>query len=246
MKPLPLITAHRGASHDAPENTLAALRLGYAQGADAGECDIRLSKDGRVVLLHDADTRRTGAGERIVAAQTPLAKLREIDVGRWKGARWAGEKIPTLEEALAAVPAGRRLLIEIKCGAEILPEIERVLAGAGLPASAIVLMSFDFEVAVAAKRRFPAVEAHWIVERKNTPASALADQARAAGLDGLNLDRRFPIDTEFVSTVRAAGLRLHVWTADDPAEARRFAAAGVDSLTTNRPGWLRERLAARE
>lgn len=240
---LPLITAHRGASHDAPENTLAALRLGFAQGADAGECDIRLSGDGRAILLHDADTRRTGDRRR-VAAESSLAELREVDVGCWKGARWAGERIPTLAEALAVVPAGKRLLIEIKCGAEILPEIERALADCGLPAESFVLMSFDFDVAAAAKRRFPAVEAHWIVEREATPAAVLAERARGAGLDGLNLDRRFSIDAAFVAAVRAAGLRLHVWTVDDAALARRLAEAGVDSLTTNRPGWLRERLRA--
>lgn len=237
----PLITAHRGASHDAPENTLAALRLGFAQGADAGECDIRLSGDGRAILLHDADTRRTG-GIPWAAAGHSLEELRRIDVGGWKGASWSGEKIPTLAEALAVVPAGKRLLIEVKCGAEILPEIERAFAGCGLPATAFVIMSFDFDVACAAKRRFPAVETHWIVERESTSAAELAARARAGGLDGLNLDRRFPINAAFVETVHRAGLRLHVWTVDEVAPARRLAAAGVDSITTNRPGWLRERL----
>ncbi len=240
----PLITAHRGASHDAPENTLAALRLGFAQGADACECDVRLTGDGRVVLLHDEDTRRV-AGVRLVAAKTSLESLRRLDVGAGKGAAHAGERIPTLEEAVAVVPDGRRLIVEIKCGAEILPELGRVIADSGRPRTSFVLMSFDFEIAVEAKRRFGDIEAHWVVERERTAPAVLAARAREGGLDGLNLDRRFPIDRAFVAAVREAGLRLHVWTVDDPARAAELADAGVDSITTNRPGWLRERLTGR-
>ncbi len=243
MKPL-RITAHRGASHDAPENTLAALRLGFVQGADAAECDVRLTRDGHVVLLHDASARRT-SGVNASAALETLDTLRALDVGAWRGAEWAGEKIPTLPEALAAVPPGRRLLVEVKCGAEILPALARDLAATPLPPASLLFMSFDFSLAVELKRRFPAIETHWIVERENTPASALASRARAGGLDGLNLDRHFPLDAAFVSTLHEARLQVHVWTVDDPAAARRLAAAGVDSLTTNRPGWLRERLSER-
>lgn len=240
---LPLITAHRGASQDAPENTLSALRLGFEQGADAGECDVRLTRDGEAVLMHDANTRRT-AGRSLVVADTSLAELRRLDVGAWRGPPWFGEHVPTLAEALNVIPAGRRLLIEIKCGAEILPAIERAFGAAPHPPQAYVLMSFDREVARAAKQRFPAVEAHWIVERDRSSPARLAAQAREAGLDGLNLDRRFPLDRDFVRTLHDAGLRVHVWTVDATARARELALAGVDSITTNRPGWLRERLAA--
>lgn len=243
MSPPPLITAHRGASHDAPENTLASLRLGFAQGADAGECDVRLTRDGRVVLLHDEGTHRVAACN-LVAAGHSLESLRRADVGAWKGAQYAGERIPTLEEALEIVPDGRRLLVEIKCGLEILPALERILATSDRPRAAVLLMSFDFEVAASAKRHFPDIETHWIVARESTSAEVLAERARSAGLDGLNLDCRFPIDRGFVDAVRAAGLKLHVWTVDDLGLAVRLATAGVDSITTNRPGWLREQLGA--
>jgi glycerophosphoryl diester phosphodiesterase len=238
---LPLITAHRGASAEAPENTLAALRLGFEQGADAGECDVRLTGDGEAVLMHDADTRRT-AERGLVVAEASLSELRGLDVGGWKGAAWTGERVPTLAEALALVPRGRRLLIEIKCGAEILPAVARAFAAVDRAPESWVLMSFDRDVARAAKRMFPAVEAHWIVERDGSPAATLVARAKEAGLDGLNLDRRFPFDVEFVQVLHAAGLRVHVWTVDDARRARELAAAGVDSITSNRPGWLRARL----
>ena len=85
-----MITAHRGASDDAPENTLAAFRLAWQQGADAIEGDFRLSGDGVVVCIHDADTART-CGVKLPVADTPLARLRQLDYGRWKGEGFAGE-----------------------------------------------------------------------------------------------------------------------------------------------------------
>lgn len=243
--PLPLITAHRGASADAPENTLAALRLGFTQGADAAECDVRLTRDGEIVLLHDASTRRT-ADRALLAAESSLAELRALDVGAWKNRAWAGERIPRLSEAVALVPPGRRLLIEIKCGVEILPALARVLHASDRRPAAFLVMSFDFTVAEAAKRLLPEVEVHWIVEARAPLARVdrLVARTRGAGLDGLNLDRRFPLEVDFVRAIHGAGLRLHVWTVDSAAPARRLALAGVDSITTNRPGRLRARLSA--
>ncbi len=246
MTTLPSITAHRGASADAPENTLAALRLGFAQGAEAGECDVRLTRDGHIVLLHDPGTRRTG-DRGLVASAATLAELRAVDVGLWKGAAWTGERIPTLAEVVAMLPVGRRLLVEVKCGREILPELARVLRAAPRGAEAFVVMSFDFALVAEMKARCPEFEAHWIVEAAR-PRPSVADmvaRARGAGLDGLNLDRRFDIDRDFVRAVHAADLRLHVWTVDDAGEAERLAEAGVDSITTNRPGELRAALARR-
>src|SRR5580704_14008797 len=87
--------AHRGASFDAPENTLAAVNLAWRQRADAVEIDVHLSRDGQLVVIHDYNTRRTTGVNRLVARQT-LAELRALDAGRWKGLEWLDETIPTL------------------------------------------------------------------------------------------------------------------------------------------------------
>ena len=108
------IVGHRGASHDAPENTLAAIRLAWEQGADAAEFDVYLSKDGKIVVIHDKDTKRVAGVDRPVVGQT-LDELRRLDVGKWKAPKFAGEKLPTLNEMLATVPAGKRVFIEVKC-----------------------------------------------------------------------------------------------------------------------------------
>jgi len=241
------IVAHRGASRDAPENTVSSMNLGWEQGADACELDIRLTKDGRIVVVHDRTTKRTAGLDRDVSAQT-LAELRQLDAGRWKEAKWAGEKIPTLAEALATIPDGKRMFIEIKCGPEVLPELERVLKASGKRPEQLVLIGFDYDLMRLARERFPRLRLFWICSHKikgtnRTPAiESLIAQAKDARFDGLDLESKFPITIESVSKVRAAGLGVHVWTIDDPELARQWIAAGVDSITTNRPGGLREEL----
>jgi glycerophosphoryl diester phosphodiesterase len=243
------IIAHRGASHDAPENTLAAFKLGWAQRADAVELDVWLSKDGQLIVSHDADTKRTtGVAKKI--PESTLAELRALDAGAWKDPKWKGEPLPTLDQVLPLIPAGKRLVIEIKCGVECLPELERVLKASGKPASQLVIISFSHPVCAAAKKLFPQIPVLFLASFKQdkatgawspTPDSLLA-KAKAAQLDGLNLAWKGPLDAAFVQQTHAAGLKFYVWTVDDPEVARRLVTAGVDGLTTNRPEWLRAQL----
>ncbi|NIL97886.1 MAG: hypothetical protein GTO53_09115, partial [Planctomycetales bacterium] len=116
----PLIVAHRGASGDAPENTIEAFQLAWQQGADAIEGDFHLSQDGQVVCIHDKDTQRT-AGQALIVAESSLEDLRKLDVGSFFGPRYSGARIPTLAEVLATVPQGKKIYLDIKCGAAIVP-----------------------------------------------------------------------------------------------------------------------------
>jgi len=242
------IIAHRGASHDAPENTLPAFQLGWEQGADANEMDIHLTRDGRIVVIHDADAKRTtGAGDT-VSGRT-LDELRRLDAGSWKGAQWKGTRLPTLDEALETVPEGKRVFIEIKCGREVLPALEGVLNASGKKPEQLVLIGFNYATMKEARKRFPQHRIYWLASYeadkrtgKRPDIDTLIRKAASAGFDGLNLHFEFPIDREFVAKVARAGLRLYVWTVDDPAVAARLAAAGVDGITTNRPAWLRRHL----
>jgi glycerophosphoryl diester phosphodiesterase len=245
------IIAHRGASADAPENTLAAFKLGYAQGADGVELDIHLTKDGRVVAIHDDDTLRVGGVDRKVADQT-LAEVRSLNVGKfghWKG-KGMVERVPTLDEALALVPPGKKLYIEIKCGNEILATLADALhATTTVTPQQTVIITFHHDVAQAAKRKFPNREVYWLVEHgkdertgQHPHLDELIAKANAARADGLNLEHDFPLDQRAVGKIHGAGLKCVVWTLDDPAKARRLISAGVDAITTNRPGMLRREL----
>ncbi len=244
------IIAHRGASRDAPENTLASIRLGFEQGADAVELDIRLTRDDEIVLMHDPTTGRTATVD-LVVRETPLAYLKRLDVGRRRGIAWARERIPTLEEVLAILPTGRRLFIEVKCGPEVLPPLGRVVGGMPSP-SRIAIIGFDWETMRGAKMLFPQVEVYWLsaFKRENAnknrkPSSdRLIERALAAKLDGLDLLHGGRINAPLVAKAHRAGLKVYVWTVDDPRRAQRMAALGIDGLATNRPGWMRRRLVA--
>ena len=242
------IIAHRGASHDAPENTLSAIRLGWEQAHDGVEIDIHLTKDGQIVALHDFDTKRTAGRDQPVAEQT-LAELRELDAGSWKSTEFRGEKIPTLDEILATVPDKKRLFIEIKCGPEVLPEMVRAIRRSQKRPEQLVVIAFDFDTLKASKELLPELKHYYLagyrMDRQTGEFPKIADvvqPALTAGFEGINLDYRWPIDREFVEKVQATGLEFYVWTVDDPEVARQLQSAGVDGITTNRPLLLQEQL----
>ena len=232
------VIAHRGASHLAPENTLASIELAWQLGADAVEVDVHLTRDGRIVALHDPTTGRT-AGTHLEVVATHSHHLRLLDVGRHKHPGFAGEAIPFLEEVLETVPPGRQLFIEVKCGPEILPRLDRTVVDSG-KRSQVEIIGFDLDTMKAAKAIMPDVPAHWLCEKRywTRYSRLLARKAKAYGLDGLDVHWS-GITRRFVSAVRKAGLKLYAWTVDEPAEAVRLREMGVDGITTNRPGWLR-------
>lgn len=225
------------------------MYLAWEQKADAVEVDIHLTRDGHIVVIHDDNTRRVARVDKKISEQT-LRELRRLDVGKWQGKQWVGERIPTLDEVLATVPSGGRLFIEIKCGPEFIPAFAEVLERSGRKPPQIVPIGFSLLTMKLVKRRFPELEVcrvmgfkrNWKTGRWSPTPAELIEQAKDAGLDGLDLGARGPIDARFVKRVKDAGLKLYVWTVDSPAKARKMAEAGVDGITTNRPGRLRKLL----
>ncbi len=246
----PLIIAHRGESHLAPENTLAAVNLAWSLGSQTAEIDVHLTSDGRLAVIHDADTKRTG-DRALVVKDSTFEQLQAVDVGRWKDPKWAGQRIPSLEQVLAEVPAGRNLLIEVKAGPEAVPALRKAIESCGKPANQFVVISFKAAVIAEVKKTLPRQKAFWISglkQDKDTGAwSPTLDQllatAREIRADGLCIQAQKPVDKAFVAGVKAAGLLLNVWTVDSPDDAKRLIACGVDSITTNRAAWMREQLA---
>jgi glycerophosphoryl diester phosphodiesterase len=243
------IVAHRGASAEAPENTLPAFKLGWELG-DADELDVYLSSDGVPVVMHDASTKRTAGLDKPIVEQT-LAELKALDAGGWKGPTWAGTRIPTLAEAVALVPEGKRLFIEIKCGAEVIPPLVKIVQESGKTPKQLALIAFNHETLRQAKLKLPDVPAYWLVgyqeDKKTGKFPAIDDivaKAKAGGLDGLDLSSKFPIDEAFVAKIHAAGLKLYTWTVNEPEVALKEKAAGVDGITTDKPRELRKALEA--
>ncbi|MGQ9592013.1 MAG: glycerophosphodiester phosphodiesterase [Planctomycetota bacterium] len=240
------IVAHRGASDEAPENTREAVEAAWKAGADAVEVDVRLTADGKLAVIHDEDAKRT-TGTVAVVAKSTLEDLRKLDAGSWKGPRWKGCRIPTLEEVLATVPRGKRLFVEVKCGPEAVPELARVLRESGRAPREAVVIGFDPETMAAVRKALPDRKVYLLsgFQRDEETGSwkprieDLIEKAKAAGLSGLDLSAEGPLDEEAARRIRVAGLELHVWTVDDPEVARRLRALGVDGITTNRPAALR-------
>jgi glycerophosphoryl diester phosphodiesterase len=244
------IMAHRGASADAPENTISSFKLGYAQGADADELDIHLTKDGKLIVSHDPNTKRTAGVDKKIVDQT-FDELRKLDVGNW--GKWAGkgftEKLPSLDEVMALVPKDRKLLIEIKTHTEIMPALVEAINKSPLSAKQTIFISFQYDVIEAVKKQYPDRLAFWLHDYKKDKKTGefpklddVIAKAKAAKADGLDLNFNFPLDAKNVKKIKDAGLQIHVWTVDDAAKARELAKAGVDSITTNRPGALRKEL----
>ena len=248
------IIAHRGASHDAPENTLASVKLGWERKADAVEVDVYLSKDGRIVVIHDENTKRTTGHDGLVRELT-WAQLRKLDAGSWKDKKFKGEPIPLLSQVLKTIPGGKYLVIEIKCGPEIIKPLARLLKETKTPAAKTAIISFSFPVVAAAKKQFPQRRVYYLagIQRKG-PAGrwepsveSLVRKARGAGLDGLSLGfKEAAEDPKLLDYLRrmrketkSHQLGFYVWTVNDRRLAKMFAAIGVDGITTDRPAFLK-------
>lgn len=239
------IIAHRGASYLAPENTMASVMLGWEKGADV-EVDVYLTKDNKIVVIHDETTKRT-AGTDVNVAESTSEELRKLDVGSFKSEEYAGEQIPFLADIVKTIPRGRKLYVEIKCGKEILPYLRELLAQSG-KMSRIVIIAFDLETAAMSKELID-VPTYWLKGTKKTKETEqwiphdpqLVQTTKDKGLDGLDVHYA-GVTKEFADAVKASGQKLYVWTVDDPEEAIRLIKLGVNGITTNRPGWLREQV----
>lgn len=241
---------HRGASYDAPENTVESARLAWERGADGVEVDVYLTADDQVVVIHDKSTKRTTPVDRLVA-ESSLEDLMQLDAGSWKDPKWEGVRIPSLSQVLEAAPKESEayLVIEIKSGPEIIPALQRTIARSCFPYERIRFISFNWEVIRQIKPVFPNVQALWLSGFKKDEKGVLQpgveeliSKAQEAGADGLDVSHVGVVDTEFVRKVHEANLLLWVYTVNDPSRAAELASFEVDSITTDRPAWLKSAL----
>lgn len=247
---IPLIAGHRGASFDAPENTLASFKLALEQNADALESDFYLTADGKVISLHDATFKRTGGVDRKPIELT-VDEIRKIDVGSWKDPRFAGERAPLLSEILAILPKGKLFLMEIKCGPEILPAFKKAIEDSGVPIEQLRLICFNAEVIAEAKKLMPQLKAYWLTSfkaaegetQKHPTLEEILTTLKQIKADGLDAQASMDVVTaDLIQAIKKEGYEAHFWTVDDPAIATKLAEIGADSITTNRPGMIRQAL----
>ena len=234
---LPWVIAHRGASLAAPENTMAAFRKAAAMGAECIETDLHLSRDGRLVVLHDATLNRTTNGDGLVKNFT-YAELRKLDAGSWFSEEFKGERMPTVEDLLDfAGQTDLSLYLEIKGGAGYGVERAVISALRGRKESkASVVLCFDGSVLDRIHQLDRLVMTGLLFESggEDMVKEAVRVGARQIG------PRGDCVNPALIEDAHRRGLKVVTWTIDEPAQMRALAAAGVDGITTNHP----ERLVA--
>ncbi len=232
--PLPFWIAHRGAGKLAPENTLAAFRLGAAHGYRAFECDVKLSRDGVAVLLHDASLERTTNG-RGLAAELDWASLSQLDAGAWHGRLFAGEPVASLS-AVAQFCIGNdfALNIEIKptpgdeahTGEQVALAAEQLWRGSALRP---LLSSFAPEALAAAKDAVPGLSRALLIDELQPDWMSSAQQLQCVAL----VANQAIWQLQMIETLHAHGMRALAYTVNDPQTAKWLDSIGIDGLITD-------------
>jgi glycerophosphoryl diester phosphodiesterase len=218
--------AHRGASGRFPENTLRAFEAAIEAGAEMCELDVRLTRDGALVVIHDDTVDRTTNGTGEVRAMT-LQKLKRLEAGSKFGVQFANERIPTLEEVLALVGGRCGLNIEIKA-----PGVESKLCALIRTRAAAMLVScFDWQALVRVRSLAPEIPVGLLASRWPARLLGAASEMKAEAINP-----RFDMVTEeLCAAAHKRGIRVYAWTVDAPDAMRKLIAYGVDGIVTNYP-----------
>ena len=233
--PLPLWVAHRGAGRLAPENTLAAFRLGAAHGYRAFECDVKLSADGVPFLLHDATLERTTSG-RGVAGELDWSALSRIDAGTWHSRAYAGEPLPSLQALAAYLRANAFALdLEIKptpgtdhhTGQVVGREAARLWAGADAPP--LLFSSFRPEALAGARKTAPHIPRALLLD---TLWPSWLDVAQQLGCSAVITNYNV-MSAQALGQIHGAAMRGLVYTVNDPAPAAWLQSIGIDGIITD-------------
>jgi glycerophosphoryl diester phosphodiesterase len=227
----PWVVGHRGWLDKYPENTLASLRAAIELGCDAIEFDLHLSRDGRVVVLHDPTVNRTTNGQGSVRDKT-LAELERLDAGSWFAPRFRGERIPTLEEVLSLAPSTVVLYAEVKdCRPQM---VERLVPLVRPLADQVVVHSFDAGFLEAFRTAAPSMRTGLLGRPEEVDLLA---EARRLGCRGIHPCME-TLSRERVAAWQKEGFSVLVWTVHDEADARRAMALGPDAIGANCPDVL--------
>ncbi|WP_040392644.1 glycerophosphodiester phosphodiesterase [Effusibacillus pohliae] len=233
-----MIIAHRGASVDAPENTLAAFKLAIEQGAQGVEFDVHLTSDKKLCVIHDHTLERTTNLTGPVFAKT-MNELQNADAGSWKHPRFRGEKVPEMEEVLSLYTEGTFVNLEIKNGPIFYEGIAKIVSEKILPWKnnlRFLISSFDHKVLEEVYRADP------------TLPLGILFEARLYNLLSYIRSLPFPVYScnvwhhyvtpAFVDALHREGIAVYTYTVDKMEDVERMASAGVDGIITNVPGTL--------
>ncbi|MCM1988554.1 glycerophosphodiester phosphodiesterase [Oceanirhabdus seepicola] len=228
-----MITAHRGSSNEAPENTLASLKAAIDNGADYAEIDVQETKDGKIVVIHDSNLKRTtGVNKNIWEME--LSEIRELDNGSWFSEKFKGEKIPTLEEVLMYTNGRLKLNIEIKKNGHeknLVNEVVRIIKESNRMDSTVIT-SLDYNVIQDVEKIDSKIKTGYIM------------YMAIGNLEQLNVDfysmEVSNVNDSFVSKAHKIGREVHVWTVNDEEDMKEMIELGVDNIITDKDKLVRK------
>lgn len=221
------ITAHRGASSDAPENTIPAIELAIENGADFVEIDVRLTADGEVVLMHDATTTRTTDASMTVSEST-YEELLTLDAGGWFSEEYAGTRIPTLEEVMDVCEGRIMMNIELKAvdtSGELEEKVAQIITERDMEDQCVVT-SFKQNSLIAIKRYNPDILTGYIYN------FGYSNTINYEAMDILSIDARY-LSHSILTGAHEKGITVYVWTVNSEREMRRVLAIGADNIITD-------------
>ena len=224
-----LIIAHRGASADAPENTLAAMDLAIKDGADWVEIDVQETREGEVVVIHDSDLKKIG-GSALRVFDASLAELQSVDVGSWKDPSFSDERVPSLQQVLAFCKDRINVMIELKYyGQEkqLEASVARIVEAAGMQ-DQIVVMSLNYP----GVQKMKAIRPGWQVGLLSSVA--IGDITRM-DVDFFAVNANLA-SRSFIKRAHRRDRKVMVWTINDPITISAMMSKGVDGIITDKPG----------
>ena len=238
------IIGHRGASDDAPENTISSIKEAFVQGADGVEVDVRLTKDERVVCIHDKNTVRT-TGLSLEVKNTNYRELKNLDAGSWKGAVWKDELIPSLEEVLKEVPLNKEIFIEIKTSLEIIDPLISLVLSSKIMQKNITMISFNAEVIKEIRLRLPEVTCNLLTAfDPSYNEKDLPQLLKKIDADGVGVQNHAKLTKDFIDKIKNINKDVHVWTVNEGEKAKKYSLLGLSSITTNKPRYIKYFLSA--
>ncbi|MFF2887064.1 glycerophosphodiester phosphodiesterase [Paenibacillus sp. NPDC057967] len=232
----PLVIAHRGASAEAPENSLAAFMLGVRQGCDMIELDVHLTKDKQVIVIHDHTLDRTTNGIGDIA-NLNYKDIKGFDCGKWFSDQYAGEYVPLLEEVLTKVPAHVQFNVEVKaaetpgmvgCLVDVLRKTDRI--------GSTVVSSFHYGCLIELKKQLPDLRIGLLYHEEIADCKTFEEES---GVEVFSLHPHYPFVTaSYMETANAASKAVYPWTVDGEADLRKLIDLGVAGIITNKPSLL--------
>jgi glycerophosphoryl diester phosphodiesterase len=234
----PLVIAHRGASAEAPENSLAAFMLGVRQGCGMIELDVHLTKDKQVVVIHDHTLDRTTNGEGDIA-NLNYKDIKGYDCGKWFGDQYAGEYVPLLEEVLTKVPANVQFNVEIKAAEtpgmldsliDVLNKTDRI--------GGTVVSSFHYGCLAELKVKLPEIHIGLLYHQEVADFKKFEVES---GVEVFSLHPHHSLVTEaYMDIANRGGKTVYTWTVDGEVDLKRLIELGVAGIITNKPELLRK------